>query len=426
MTQFIEEELEFDEELGEQLAAVLEETEEESEAALPEKIVKKIGKAKRGKTAKSSASKEKDNPHAALDQMLSELAKSTDMVAGRATTEVVKPYIHFERSTFGMANLNALTSETGRPEDGGLPHGRFTVFTGPESACKTTLAMDVIAHRLLLHEDEYALIIDAENSVSPEWCAHFGVPMDRIIVVPGTSPLEDMATHGIRILRLARKKGIKISMCLIDSLGSMAPAVEMEGKKSGRAQAEVDIRTDHVATSARKINQMLRVWAPEVLKSGVCCIMIAHMMTDIGGYGGLVMKGGLGLRYFNHFTIRLNRKNDTSFDKEILCRDGEIRKIRTGYYVVATLVKSKAARYEGHKVALPFMVGVGFQTMMALLNSAVGFDIIEKKGSWFKYDGEAIGQGQIKAIKWLEENPEKRIQIENALSAAMYEQETQD
>lgn len=416
------EELELDASLGEALEVIEKETLEDTENALPDEIVGKLKKAKKGKKKVSEETKQ-ESKHGAVDQLLTELSKDmTGLIAGRATQDTVKNFINFERSRFGIDALNSLLSPDGKPESGGAPHGRFVVLTGSEGCCKTTLAMDCIAHRLSTYEDEYALVIDAENSVDEKWCSHHGVPMDRVIVIPGTLPLEDMATQGVRILKAARERGIKISMCLVDSLGAMAPAVEAEGKKSGRATEEVDIRTDHVATSARKINQMLRVWAPQIIKSNTCTFLIAHMMTDIGGYGGQVMKGGLGLKYFSHVILQLSKKNDPSFDKEIKCRDGEIRKVRTGYFVVANLKKSKISPYEGQSVAVPFMIGMGFHTMLALLNTAIGYGVIKKAGAWFKYGDVTIGQGQTAAVQWLKENVEERIKIEDALNTIMHEE----
>jgi len=417
---------ELDEELGEKLDSVLEETAEEAESKLLEDAATKLAEASKKKPRKTkkkkAAAPKEDDPHAEVDMLLREMAKKSGVIMGRASTAEMDKILRYERSPFGMPNLNALFSHSGRPEDGGAPHGRFIVLNGAEGSCKTTLAMDCIARRLTSHEDEYALILDAENAVDPDWAAHFGVPLERVIIIPGTLPLEDMATQGVRILRLFRERGIKISMCLVDSLGAMAPAIELEGKKSGKTVTEVDLRTDHVATSARKINQMLRVWLPEILKSNTCCFLIAHMMTDIGGYGGKVMKGGLGLRYFAHFILNLGRKNDPVFEKEIICRDGEKRKVRTGYFVQAKLQKARSP-FDGHMVALPFVNGVGFQTTMALFNTAVALGVIDKAGSWFKYNGESIGQGATKAQAWLEENHAERITIEHAISAVMYEKD---
>lgn len=416
---------ELDPELGTKLEEVVTETAEQTEAALHADVAKVLKRAKRSKAEDKTDETPKENPHAKLDQLLGEIAAGTNLVVGRATSDTVNKIINYERSPFGLPNLNALLSPDGTPENGGVPHGRFVALCGSEGSSKTTLAMECIARRLTAHEDEYALILDAENAVDLNWCKRFGVPMDRLIVIPGTLPLEDMATHGVRILKHAREQGIKISMCLVDSLGAMAPAVEFEGKKDAKSKKdpEVDVRTDHVATSARKINQMLRVWAPEILKSNTCCFLIAHMMTDIGGYGGQVMKGGLGLRHFAHHIISLSKKQDPSFEKEIRCKDGEVRKIQTGYFVVATLKKARSP-FEGHKVSLPFIIGVGFETTMSLFNTAVGYKIIEQKGSWFKYRDESIGQGATKAMEWLESHPAERIQIEHELSSAMYEEAT--
>lgn len=413
-----------EEELEQELKLAADESDEEALEKLSEPVKTKVKELSKGKT-KASKKKEVEqdsNPHAALDQVLRQLRENNeDLIIGRGDQEEVDTYINYERSPFSITNLNALLAKDGKPENGGAPHGRFTTLYGGESSGKTTLAIDAIGRRLLSHPDEYALILDAENSVDGSWYSHFGLDPSRVIVIPGTMPLEDMATEGVRTLKACRDAGIKISMGLVDSLGAMAPAVEMEGKKQGRVEGKVDLRTDHVATSARKINQMLRVWAPQILRSNTCMFLIAHTMMDIGGYGGMVMKGGQGLKHFSHLILKLSRKGDATFEKELLCRDGQVRKIKTGFFVEAKVEKTKISGFQDQSVALPFIIGVGFQTNMAILNSAFGYGILEKSGSWVKYKGENVAQGAAKALEWLDTNPDKRILIEQELSAAMYD-----
>lgn len=417
----IEPELEEDVELKEKLSEVEKEDKTTTEAKLGKEIKERLSK-KRGKKAK-----EEEQPvakrHQKMDALIKQFSEgNANILIGRGTDPVISKFVNFDRSPFSMAQLNALLSHDGKPDNGGAPHGRFIVLSGNESCGKTSLALDCIANRLRNHPDEYALILDAENSVDEKWYSHFGIDPEQVVVIAGTMPLEDMGTEGLRILKYAHENEIKISIVLVDSLGAMAPAIEMEGKKEGRTQLEVNLRNDHVATSARKINQMLRAWNPWIARTGAATFLIAHMMMDIGGYGGAVMKGGKGLKHFMHVNIELSKRKDPVFKKKIRCKDGVERDIDTGFFILATIKKTKISPFEGHQVALPFLIGVGFQTEMAIVNSAMAYGILEKAGAWIKYKGETIAQGQTKAIEWLSANPDKRIEIEQALSTAMFEE----
>ncbi len=52
------------------------------------------------------------------------------------------------------------------------------------------------------------------------------------------------------------------------------------------------------------------------------------------------------------------------------------------------------------------MYGKGISKSSAILDMAIEFDIVEKAGSWFSYNGEKLGQGR-ENIKTLMEGDEK-------------------
>ncbi|HAW80351.1 MAG TPA: DNA recombination/repair protein RecA, partial [Balneola sp.] len=79
-----------------------------------------------------------------------------------------------------------------------------------------------------------------------------------------------------------------------------------------------------------------------------------------------------------------------------------------------------------NKVAPPFkvvefniMYGKGTSRIAEILDLAVEFDIIEKRGSWFRYDGEPIGQGADAAMQFLEEDLELTDKIEKIVRAKL-------
>jgi recombination protein RecA len=79
-----------------------------------------------------------------------------------------------------------------------------------------------------------------------------------------------------------------------------------------------------------------------------------------------------------------------------------------------------------NKVAPPFkevefniIYGKGISRMAEILDMAVEFDIIEKRGSWYRYGGEPIGQGTDNAIEFLESDPELTEKIEQQVREQM-------
>lgn len=55
-----------------------------------------------------------------------------------------------------------------------------------------------------------------------------------------------------------------------------------------------------------------------------------------------------------------------------------------------------------------------------MLDDKSGFDLIEKSGSWYSYNGEKIGQGMNAARKFMEANPDIDEEITERIKAAMF------
>ncbi len=66
-----------------------------------------------------------------------------------------------------------------------------------------------------------------------------------------------------------------------------------------------------------------------------------------------------------------------------------------------------------NKVAPPFRIaefdiifGQGISRLGCLVDLAEQTGVITRKGAWYSYNGDNIGQGRDNTIKYLEENPE--------------------
>ena len=52
------------------------------------------------------------------------------------------------------------------------------------------------------------------------------------------------------------------------------------------------------------------------------------------------------------------------------------------------------------------MYGTGINNEACIIDLAIEFDIIQKSGSWYSYNGEKIGQGKDNVRIFLQSNPE--------------------
>ena len=151
----------------------------------------------------------------------------------------------------------------------------------------------------------------------------------------------------------------------------------------------------HMGLQARLMSQALRKITGIVSKSQTSCIFINQVRDKIGVMFGNpeTTTGGRALKFYSSVRIDIRR----------------IGAIKKGEEVIGNRTKVKIAK---NKVAPPFKVvefnilyGKGISRISEVLDLAVEYDIIQKRGSWFRYNGEPIGQGADAAMQFLEEDP---------------------
>jgi len=142
-----------------------------------------------------------------------------------------------------------------------------------------------------------------------------------------------------------------------------------------------------------------------VSKTRTACVFINQVREKIGVMFGNpeTTTGGRALKFYSSVRIDIRR----------------IGSIKKGDEVLGNRTKVKIAK---NKVAPPFKVvefnilyGQGISRTSEILDLAVEYDIIEKRGSWYRYDGEPIGQGTDAAMQFLEEDEELCNKIEKTV-----------
>jgi recombination protein RecA len=274
---------------------------------------------------------------------------------------------------------------------GGVPRGRVTEIYGPEASGKTTLALHVIAEAQ--KAGGYAAFIDAEHAFDPRYAKNLGINTDELLVSQPDSGEEALEITETLIRSAA------LDVIVIDSVAALVPRAELEG----------EMGDSHVGLQARLMSQAMRKITGIINKTRTSVIFINQIREKIGVMFGNpeTTSGGRALKFYSSVRIDIRR----------------IGSLKQGDEVVGNRTKVKVVK---NKVAPPFkqvefniMYGKGISRMAEILDMAVEFDIIEKRGSWYRYGGEPIGQGTDNAIEFLKSDPEATEEIEKQIREQM-------
>ncbi len=276
---------------------------------------------------------------------------------------------------------------------GGYPKGRIIEIYGPESSGKTTLALHAISE--CQKKGGIAAFIDAEHALDPVYAKNLGVKIDDLWI---SQP--DNGEQALEITeRLVRSGAIDI--IVVDSVAALTPQAEIEG----------DMGDSHVGLQARLMSQALRKLTGILAKSNTTIIFINQIRMKIGVMFGNpeTTTGGNALKFYA--SVRLDVRRIESIGKNA----DEL----TGNRVRVKVVKNKVAP-PFKKCEIDLMFGTGISKMGSLLDAAVKYDIIEKSGAWYSYNGEKIGQGRDKTLEYLEQNPSFTSELDTVVREKMF------
>jgi recombination protein RecA len=164
------------------------------------------------------------------------------------------------------------------------------------------------------------------------------------------------------------------------------------------------------------MSQALRKLTAIIGKSRTVLIFINQIRMKIGIMFGNpeTTTGGNALKFYA--SLRLDvRKQETI--------EGGGDADAVGNRIKVKVVKNKVAP-PFRKVELEIMFGKGVSAIASLLDAAVKYEIIDKKGAWFSYGEEKIGQGRENAKEFIEKNPEFAAEVETRVRKIMFPDKT--
>ncbi len=268
---------------------------------------------------------------------------------------------------------------------GGMPRGRIIEIYGPESSGKTTVALHVVSE--VQKQGGIAGFIDAEHALDPVYAANIGVDIDNLYI---SQP--DNGEQALEITETMVRSGA-VDVIIVDSVAALVPKAEIDG----------EMGDSHVGLHARLMSQALRKLTGIISKSNCVVIFINQLREKVGVMFGNpeTTTGGRALKFYASVRMDVRR----------------VETLKVGGEVVGNRTRVKVVK---NKVAPPFkeaefdiMFGKGISREGDILDLAVQYDIINKSGAWFSYNGDKIGQGRENAKIFLANNPTILSEVEH-------------
>eukprot|EP00565_Helicotheca_tamesis_P008409 CAMPEP_0185723872 /NCGR_PEP_ID=MMETSP1171-20130828/560_1 /TAXON_ID=374046 /ORGANISM="Helicotheca tamensis, Strain CCMP826" /LENGTH=432 /DNA_ID=CAMNT_0028391637 /DNA_START=85 /DNA_END=1383 /DNA_ORIENTATION=+ len=271
---------------------------------------------------------------------------------------------------------------------GGYPKGRVVEIFGPESSGKTTLALHAIAESQ--KTGGTAAFIDAEHALDPSYAAALGIDVESLLVSQPDSG--EMALDIVD--RLVRSAAVDV--IVVDSVAALVPRAELEG----------DMSDQQIGLQARLMSKAMRKICGSLAMSQCTVIFLNQLRSKVGVIYGSpeVTSGGNALKFYS--SVRLDTRR-----REVLPENAGIR-------VKVKVVKNKVAA-PFQTVEFDVLFGTGIDTMGCTLDAAQQLGIVERRGSWYSYDGTNFAQGRFNAVEHLKGKPDLAEAIAGKVHVAL-------
>ena len=273
---------------------------------------------------------------------------------------------------------------------GGIPRGRVTEIYGPEASGKTTVCQHIVAESQKL--GGVAAYIDMEHALDPPYAAKCGVDIDNLLI---SQP--DTGEQALEITETLVRSGA-IDVVIIDSVAALVPRSEIEG----------DMGDPTMGMQARLMSQALRKLSGAIKQTNTAVVFTNQLRMKIGVMFGNpeTTTGGMALKFYASVRIDVRRTESIKVGQEVV-----------GNRVRARVVKNKVA--PPFKVAeFDIMYNEGISRVGGILDLGVETGLIEKRGSFYSYKEDRLGQGREKVKQYLKENPEMAQELEQNIRAA--------
>jgi recombination protein RecA len=262
---------------------------------------------------------------------------------------------------------------------------------GPEASGKTTVCQHIVAEAQRL--GGVGAYIDMEHALDPSYAARCGVDIENLYI---SQP--DTGEQALEIGETLVRSGA-VDVVVIDSVAALVPRSEIEG----------DMGDATMGMQARLMSQALRKLSGAIKQTNTAVVFTNQLRQKIGVMFGNpeTTSGGMALKFYASVRIDVRR----------------VESIKQGQEVVGNRVRARVVK---NKVAAPFkvaefdiMYNEGISKVGGILDLGVETELIEKRGSFYSYQEQRLGQGRENAKQYLRENPEFADELEASIRSAI-------
>jgi len=263
---------------------------------------------------------------------------------------------------------------------GGIPRGKFTEIYGPESSAKTSLCLSIA--KQAIGKGLKVLYVEPENTLDYKYIESIVGTLDPekfVLAQPET------AEQSLFICE-AGVKSKEFQLIILDSVGALAP----------KKVIEADLEDSHVALLSRLLSAFLTRNAFSVRRDDIAFIFVNQIRDRIGvQFGGVESPGGHTLKHLLALRILLHRKDTI----EMNLGGGKTEDIGINSRFV--IKKNKLAR-PFRTFFFPLIFNKGIDYTLDLINFSEMLQILDKRGSYYVFEGQTLGQGVNKTAEVLE------------------------
>jgi len=270
---------------------------------------------------------------------------------------------------------------------GGIPKARITEIFGPESSGKTTLCQHIVAE--CQAQGGTAAFIDMEHALDPTYAARCGVKIDELLI---SQP--DTGEQALEIAETLVRSGA-VDLVVVDSVAALVPRSEIEG----------DMGDATMGVQARLMSQAMRKLSGAISQTKTAVVFTNQLRQKIGVMFGNpeTTTGGNALKFYASVRLDVRR----------------VQSIKVGAEIVGNRVRVRVVK---NKVSAPFrtaefdiMYNEGISKSGDILDLATNLEVIEKRGSFYSYKDQRLGQGREASKNYLSQNIELRQEIEDTV-----------
>ena len=257
--------------------------------------------------------------------------------------------------------------------------GALQKFMVPFTSCKTSLCLSIAKNAII--DGEKILYVDIEQGLDHDYIERIVGEYDPtkfILAQPQTGE------QALAICEMGVKSG-EFAVVILDSVAALAPEKEVNGEAS----------ESNYALIARMMSKFLRRLAFEVRTKNVAFIFINQQRAKIGAYvPTFEPPGGEALKHYSSLMIALTRSEQIKSGEDVL-----------GLYSKYVIKKNKVG-IPFRTFSFPFIFGKGIDKERDLLELAELLNVVDKRGAYYTFVGESLGQGIAKSADYLREHPE--------------------